>query len=199
MCEWPAGCSLINALDVQAPGAREVMRVHISTICVVFVLAAGLVAAQSSQDAQSNQRDTPSAALPGPSTTATTPPRPEPTTATAPRTEPTPIQLPPIGRSGSETAAVPTQPNGPSQCPGNPRSSASSASSSSFPGVGASQLPRAGVSADAFERPGVSAAQLAALQPGARSAPCAPPRDVILYPDVARPSRRVPPPGENQP
>ena len=32
-----------------------------------------------------------------------------------------------------------------------------------------SQLPRAGVSADAFVRPGVSAAQLAALQPGARS------------------------------
>src|SRR5215208_3634828 len=182
---------------------RGVMRVHISASFVVLTVAAAPVAAQS------NQRDTPSTALPGPSGTPTTPPRTEPTTTTPttttpttttpPRTEPTPIQLPPIGRSGPETAAVPTQPNGQPQCSGNARSSAGSALSSSFPGVSASQLPRAGVPADAFERPGVSAAQLAVLQPGARSAPCAPPRDVILYPDVVRPSRRVPPPGENQP
>jgi hypothetical protein len=189
------------------------MRVHISALFVVLTVAAAPVAAQS------NQRDTPSTALPGPSGTPTTPPRTEPTTTTPttttpttttpttttpttttpPRSEPTPIQLPPIGRSGPETAAVPTPPNGQPQCSGNPRSSAGSALSSSFPGVSASQLPRAGVPADAFERPGVSAAQLAVLQPGARSAPCAPPRDVILYPDVVRPSRRVPPPGENQP
>jgi hypothetical protein len=192
--------------SVQA-GARDVMRVHISALFVVLTVAAAPVAAQS------NQRDTPSA-LPGPLGTPTTPPRTEPTTTTQttttpttttpttttpPRSEPTPIQLPPIGRSGPETAAVPTPPNGQPQCSGNPRSSAGSALSSSFPGVSASQLPRAGVPADAFERPGVSAAQLAVLQPGARSAPCAPPRDVILYPDVVRPSRRVPPPGENQP
>lgn len=181
------------------------MRTQISAICVVFTLAAAMVVAQSSQ------RDTPSTTstttATTPTTTGTTPtttagstaiPGPATTTTTRLPTEPAPLQLPPIGRSDPEAASVPTQRNGQSPCPGNPASPAGS-SSSQFPGVSASQLPRAGVSADAFVRPGVSAAQLAALQPGARSAPCAPPRDVILYPDVGRPSRRVPPPGENEP
>ena len=175
------------------------MKIQISAICVVFTLAAAMVAAQNSQTPSTTTGTTPtttgttttttagSTAIPGPATTTTRLP-----------TEPTPLQLSPIGRADPEAAAVPTRPNGQSPCPGNPASPAGS-SSSQFPGVSASQLPRAGVSADAFVRPGVSAAQLAALQPGARSAPCAPSRDVILYPDVGRPSRRVPPPGENEP
>ena len=161
------------------------MRVQISAICVVLTFAAAMVAAQSSQ------RDTTagSTAIPGPATTTTT----------RLPTEPTPLQLPPIGRSDPEAPAVPTRPDGPSPCPGDPSSPARSASSSQFPGVSASQLPRAGVSADAFVRPGVSAAQLAVLQPGARSSPCAPLRDVILYPETGTPARRVPPPGGNEP
>jgi len=78
-----------------------------------------------------------------------------------------------------------------------PGSSSTTAASSAFPGVSAAQSPRAGVSADAFERPGVSTAQLATLLPGARRTPCAPPRDVILYPENGTPARRLPPPGEN--
>jgi len=188
------------------------MRTQISAICVVFTLAAAMVVAQSSQRDTPSTTSTTTATTPTttattPTTTGTTPttstgstaiPGPATTTTTRLPTEPAPLQLPPIGRSDPEAASVPTQRNGQSPCPGNPASPAGS-SSSQFPGVSASQLPRAGVSADAFVRPGVSAAQLAALQPGARSAPCAPPRDVILYPDVGRPSRRVPPPGENEP
>jgi hypothetical protein len=182
------------------------MRVQISAICIVLTVAGALVAAQSSQ------RDTPSTtSIPTattPTTTGTTPtttagstaiPGASTTSTTRPPAEPAPLQLPPIGRTEPEAAAVPTRPNGQSPCPGNQASPAGAASSSQFPGVSASQLPRAGVSADAFVRPGVSAAQLAVLQPGARSAPCGPPRDVILYPDVGPPSRRVPPPGENEP
>jgi hypothetical protein len=60
-----------------------------------------------------------------------------------------------------------------------------------FPGVSASQLPRAGVSAEAFTRPGVSAAELDALRPGARSSPCAPPRQVHLYPETAEQPRPI--------
>jgi hypothetical protein len=163
------------------------MRSQISAIGVVLTLAAAMVAAQSSQ------RDTPTTAgsitIPGPATTTTT----------RPPAEPTPLQLLPIGRPDPDAAAVPTRPDGQSPCPGDPSSPARSASSSQFPGVSASQLPRAGVSADAFVRPGVSAAQLAVLQPGARSSPCAMPRDVILYPETGTPARRVPPPGENEP
>ena len=61
-----------------------------------------------------------------------------------------------------------------------------------FPGVSASQLPRAGVSAEAFTRPGVSAAELNALRPGARRSPCAPPRQVHLYPEPADQPRGIP-------
>jgi hypothetical protein len=62
----------------------------------------------------------------------------------------------------------------------------------SHPGVSASQFKRAGVGAEAFTRPGVSAEALNALRPGARSNPCAPPRNVILYPEPLTPSRRIP-------
>lgn len=180
------------------------MKIQISAICVAFTLAAAMVAAQNSQTPSTTSTTTattPTTTGATPTTTAgsTAIPGPATTTTTRLPTEPTPLQLPPIGRADPEAAAVPTRPNGQSPCPGNPASPAGS-SSSQFPGVSASQLPRSGVSADAFVRPGVSAAQLAALQPGARSAPCAPPpRDVILYPDVVRPSRRVLPPGENEP
>ena len=179
------------------------MKIQISAICVVLTLAAAMVAAQNSQTPSTSSTTTattPTTTGTTPTTTAGSTAIPGPATTTTARlpTEPTPLQLPPIGRADPEAAAAPTRPNGQSPCPGNPASPAGS-SSSQFPGVSASQLPRAGVSADAFVRPGVSAAQRAALQPGARSAPCAPPSDVILYPDVGRPSRRVPPPGENEP
>lgn len=82
-------------------------------------------------------------------------------------------------------------------CPGNAAASAAVPPASPYPGVSASQFRRAGVSADAFVRPGVSAAELATLQPGSRSAPCAAPRDVILYPDPGTPARRSP--GGEQP
>ena len=62
---------------------------------------------------------------------------------------------------------------------------------SSFPGVSASQFPRAGVSADAFERPGVSAEQLRALIPGNGTNTCAKQRDVVLHPDPERPPRPI--------
>jgi len=179
------------------------MRIQISAICVVLTLAAAMAAAQNSQTPSTSSTTTATT----PTTTGTTPttttgstaiPGPATTTTTRLPTEPAPLQLPPIGRSDPEAASVPTQRNGQSQCPGNPASPAGSASSSQFPGVSASQLPRAGVSADAFVRPGVSAADLATLQPGNRTTPCAP-RDVILYPETGTPARRVPPPGENQP
>jgi hypothetical protein len=62
---------------------------------------------------------------------------------------------------------------------------------SSFPGVSASQFPRAGVSADAFERPGVSAEQLRALIPGNVTNTCAKQRDVVLHPDPERSPRPI--------
>ena len=62
---------------------------------------------------------------------------------------------------------------------------------SSFPGVSASQFPRAGVSADAFERPGVSADQLRTLIPGNPTTTCAKQSDVVLHPDPERPPRPV--------
>ena len=62
---------------------------------------------------------------------------------------------------------------------------------SSFPGVSASQFPRAGVSADAFERPGVSADQLRTLVPGNPTNTCAKQSDVVLHPDPERPPRPV--------
>lgn len=63
---------------------------------------------------------------------------------------------------------------------------------SAFPGVSASQLPRAGVSADAFTRPGVSADQLRTLIPGHRSEACPVSRDPVLHPDPINPPRRIP-------
>jgi hypothetical protein len=57
--------------------------------------------------------------------------------------------------------------------------------------VPASKFPQAGVAADKFERPGVSAAQLATLLPGYRSQPCAPTRDVPLYPATSSPLPRA--------
>jgi len=62
---------------------------------------------------------------------------------------------------------------------------------SSFPGVSASQFPRAGVSADAFERPGVSAEQLRTLIPGNGTNTCAKQSDVVLHPDPERPPRPI--------
>ena len=62
---------------------------------------------------------------------------------------------------------------------------------SAFPGVSASQFPRAGVSADAFERPGVSADQLRTLIPGNETNTCAKQRDVVLHPDPERPPRPI--------
>jgi hypothetical protein len=62
---------------------------------------------------------------------------------------------------------------------------------SSFPGVSASQFPRAGVSADAIERPGVSAEQLRTLIPGNGTNTCAKQRDVVLHPDPERPPRPI--------
>ena len=67
---------------------------------------------------------------------------------------------------------------------------------SQFPGVGASQFQRAGVAAEAFTRPGVSAAELDALRPGARRSPCAPPREVLLYPEPENQPRRNASPAE---
>jgi hypothetical protein len=168
-----------------SPVARGNMKAQITAIWIA--LAAATVAGQ-----QSSQRD--------PSTAAgSTVSRPESTREARPQPgEPAPLQLPPIARPDPARAAPP-QMNSQPRCPGNSSTVAGGAASSSFPGVSASQLPRAGVSADAFVRPGVSAAQLAVLQPGARSTPCAPPREVILYPDTETPARRVPPPGGNEP
>jgi outer membrane biosynthesis protein TonB len=144
----------------------------------------------------------------------TEPPRPtepvrptEPLRPTDPARTPEPLRpseparvVDEIGRRPSEQApgaAVTSPPARP--CAGSPPSATAAPSHSAFPGVSASQLPRAGVSAEAFVRPGVSTAQLATLQPGSPPTPCAPPRDVILYPDTGAPARRVPPPGDEQP
>ena len=62
------------------------------------------------------------------------------------------------------------------------------------PGVSASQFQRPGVGADAFTRPGVSTEQLKALLPGARTDPCVPPRNVVLYPEPMTQPRRIPSP-----
>ena len=191
-----------------SPGARGIMKVQITAVWMG--LTAATVAGQ-----QSSQREPSTAAgstVSRPESTVSRPEsstvsRPESSTVSGPEStreatrqpsEPAPLQLPPIARPDPAQAAPP-QPNAPPQCPGNSSTVAAGSASSSFPGVSASQLPRAGVSADAFVRPGVSAAQLAVLQPGARSSPCAPPRDVILYPETRTPARRMPPPGGNEP
>lgn len=172
-----------------SPEARGIMKAQITAVWIG--LTAATVAGQ--QSSQSSRPE--SSTVSRPESTVS---RPESTSeATRQPNEPAPLQLPPIARPNPVEAAPP-QPN-PAQCPGNSSAVAAGSTSSSFPGVSASQLPRAGVSADAFVRPGVSAAQLAVLQPGARSSPCAPPRDVILYPETGTPARRLSPPGENEP
>jgi hypothetical protein len=130
--------------------------------------------------------------------TSSTPERPSASGA-AVVTAPAPQQTTPIGRPNVDLAPQSAAPGSPSPCGGRPSTGATAPATSSFPGVSAAQLPRAGVSADAFVRPGVSAAQLSTLLPGARSSPCAPPRDFIPYPDAGTPSRRAPPPSEDRP
>lgn len=75
------------------------------------------------------------------------------------------------------------------QCPPSPNAAPNT---SSFPGVSASQLPRAGVSADAFTRPGVSIDQLRTLVPGNQTDACPASRDPVLNPDPVNPPRRIP-------
>jgi hypothetical protein len=210
MCEWPARCTFV-----------DIMKVQLSAVWVSLALASATVAAQSSQvqssQGQSNQGQS-SQGQNGQRVTSSTTGRATTTagsTASAGSTttvgsmtsqasrrpaEAAPLQLPSLGRPNPEAASLAAGPNGEAQCPTNSSTSTARATSSSaFPGVSASQFPRAGVSADAFVRPGVSAAQLSTLLPGARTGPCAPPRDVILYPDTGTPARRVPPTSEDGP
>jgi hypothetical protein len=126
------------------------------------------------------------------------------TTTSGSTAQPSSPQPPPqsaqIGRPDTEAAAAPARPTGQTPCVSDPAAPAGQTGpSTSFPGVSASQLPRAGVAAEKFVRPGVSAAELATLQPGAKRTPCAAPRDVILYPETGTPSRPVPTRGENEP
>jgi hypothetical protein len=93
--------------------------------------------------------------------------------------------LPPLPRAPTPQPAAPA----PSSC--SPATNAPP-NASAFPGVSASQFPRAGVSADAFTRPGVSAEQLRTLAPGGQASPCSPPRDPVLHPDPVNPPRRIP-------
>ena len=187
------------------------MRLLQSVFLVSLVLTgAVLLSAQGGQGAQAPpESDTPRPGQIGetsrPATESTRPPsgsslpttdplRPT-TDPLRPTTEPVrPLDV--IGRPAEQPTA-PAQagqrPCGSASTPSFAQSgSSATAGSSGFPGVSASQFPRAGVSADAFERPGVSTAQLATLLPGARATPCAQPRDVILFPDTRTPARRVP-------
>ena len=186
MGDWPVRCTSSRDMKVQP---------FVSCVAVLACATATIAAQQSS-----SQSDTPRST---PSTTTSSSPPPQP----SPPLPPPPSQLPEIGRPAAE-ATAPARPDAQSPCASDraisvdpPSAPAGQpASSTSFPGVSASQLPRAGVSAEKFVRPGVSAAELATLQSGnrSRSAPCGP-RDVILYPENGTPSRRVPPPGENEP
>jgi hypothetical protein len=169
MGDWPVRCT-----------SSEDMKVQRFVGCVALLaLATATIAGQQS----SSQTDAPRST---PSTTTSSSPPPQPPSP--------PLQLPEIGRPAAD--ATPARSNAQTPCANNPAGQPSS--STSFPGVSASQLPRAGVSTEKFVRPGVSAAELATLQPGSRSTPCAP-RDVILYPETGVPARRVPLPGENEP
>jgi hypothetical protein len=100
------------------------------------------------------------------------------------------------GRDAIQTQTPPSLPRVTPQAPPPPSSCAATitapAEATSFPGVSASQLPRAGVSADAFTRPGVSAEQLRALEPGNQARTCSPPREPVLYPEPTTPPRRIP-------
>jgi hypothetical protein len=169
-----------------------------SSLLVVTVLVCidATAFAQVSNDAPpSAQRDAPPSAQPD--VQSTPPPRP-PTY--------TPEQLfgpstPPASSTNRDTGIDPT--TVPRQLPGTSNNASPPADrplscptpsppATSQPGVSASQFKRAGVGAEAFTRPGVSAEALNALRPGARSNPCAPPRNVILYPEPLTPSRRIP-------
>jgi hypothetical protein len=115
----------------------------------------------------------------------------EPPTAAPPDTSrasaPQPVSTPPLATVSTPPLATttPAPASSPQPC------SVPAQTATQFPGVSASQLPRAGVSAEAFTRPGVSAAELDALRPGARSSPCAPPRQVHLYPEPAEQPRPI--------
>jgi hypothetical protein len=193
------------------------MRLRVSASLLTFALASTALSGQVSQSPQSSgepaTRAQGTTSTPG---TSSTPERPSPagagsttgTSSTPERpsasgaavvTAPAPQQTTPIGRPNVDLAPQSAAPGSPSACGGRPSTGATAPATSSFPGVSAAQLPRAGVSADAFVRPGVSAAQLSTLLPGARSSPCAPPRDFIPYPDAGTPSRRAPPPSEDRP
>jgi hypothetical protein len=153
---------------------------------VIFACSTAAIAGQQSSQTDA-PRNVPSVTTSG----STTQPSPVP--------QPPPPPVPQIGRPDPAATAA-TPPNTQTLCAGTPAvATGQPSSSTSFPGVSASELPRAGVSAEKFVRPGVSAAELATLQPGAKRTPCAAPRDVILYPETGTPARRVPPPGENEP
>ena len=183
----------------------RVAQLHVMPKSVLLIAVALASTTLSGQVSQPNQTDR---STPAPGTSRPAQPPAEPARPAQPSSEPTRPAPPPIeparniddiGRRPAEQPAV-ASPAAQRPC-GTAASAvgAPSGQASPFPGVSASQLPRAGVPADAFVRPGVSAAQLATLLPGARSTPCATPRDVILYPDLGTPARRVPPPGENEP
>jgi hypothetical protein len=194
MRDWPVRCTSSKDMKVQP---------FVSCVAVLACTTATIAGQQSS-----SQSDTPRSTS---STTTSSSPSPQTLPSSSPPSQPLPSppppppQLPEIGRPAVE-ATAPARPDAQTPCASDRAilvdpaiaPAAQAASSTSFPGVSASQLPRAGVSAEKFVRPGVSAAELATLQPGSRSARCAP-RDVILYPENGTPSRRVPPPGENEP
>ena len=199
------------------PFEPATMRLRVSASLLTFALASTTLSGQVSQSPQSSgepaTRAQGTSATPGTSSTperpnpsgggsttgtSSTPERPSPSGA-ATVTAPAPQQTPPIGRPNVDVAPSSAAPGSQSPCGGRPSTGGTAPATSAFPGVSAAQLPRAGVSADAFVRPGVSAAQLSTLLPGARSRPCAPPRDFIPYPDTESPSRRAPPPSEDGP
>lgn len=180
------------------PFEPATMRVRVSASLLTFALTSASLSGQVSQSPQSSgepaTRPQGTSSTPGASPT---PERPSPSGAAA-ATAPAPPQTTPIGRPNVDVAPSSAAPGSQSPC-GARSTGATASATSAFPGVSAAQLPRAGVSADAFVRPGVSAAQLSTLLPGARSSPCAPPRDFIPYPDTWSPSRRAPPPSEDGP
>lgn len=190
MGRWPARCTRRPVMTLQP----------FASLAVMFACSTATIAGQ-----QSSQTDMPRT-VPSTTTSSSGTQQPSPQAPPQPSQTGRPDAQPPqIGRRDAELASAPESRPPLTPCSGYPAGSdgstspATSPGVAAFPGVAASQLPRAGVSADKFVRPGVSAAQLATLQPGARSTPCAAPRDVILYPETGTPSPRVPPPGESEP
>lgn len=173
-------------------------------VTVLVCIGATAFAQVSNDAAPSAQRDAPPSAQRDAPTSA------QPDVQSAPPPRPptyTPEQLfgpstPPASSTNTNTGIDPT--TVPRQLPGTSNNASPPADrplscptpspppATSHPGVSASQFKRAGVGAEAFTRPGVSAETLNALRPGARSNPCAPPRNVILYPEPLTPSRRIP-------